>query len=202
MTTLEFKIQVATQLGKRDAATANVVRDAKIREGVRRMTEAVRWNWNEATASQPVSLGYADFPANMSAAFAPKGVTCSRTALEEIPLQEVALMNAGDQTYAVDKANRRIYTKAGTAVFFSYQKKPLSMALDGSDDAVEIPMPDPSAMIDWTIAHYWLGAERDLDAKREFDGAARRAMIQAKKADGQFARKSHPYANANVGWNE
>lgn len=225
-TVLQLKTSVATQLGKTDYATPNVVRDSSINDSRREIYASNKWGFlkkrvtitwvqdanTNGTYSWPTTytpeydLGRMYDPAPGSSATAPVQNKYVQVELEDIP--RYAINSTSDYVFAVDYENQKFVSNQNNTatVQFVYFAFPRDWALDGTDDAQsEIAPPLVYTAIRLlAIAQYWLAAERDEENYDRFFRRATAALSLAQSLDareGPATSIKHALTGQALGFN-
>ncbi len=212
-TVLQFKRQIANQLGKNDAATANTKRDEAALGAHRQFVLEHPWSWNWGTSALTFSGGSIALPTDYSAKWEPKSVYAydDTTKIEyiRVALEDLASFEEDDTSayrYALDLENGLVKSNhQATTVNLVYQKAPQDIALDGTDDADTLPYPDLTPPSKLAVGMYWLATERDETNFDRFVKDIYQPLLQAAwHADSRSSvpyRYKHPLRRAAMGWN-
>lgn len=164
-TLLDIKNFVTGQLGADEGSLNDTIRDRLINDARRKYYSERRWSFLE-TAYQPSwtpsgSFYTAAMPAGWNPKFKPVLQEASGGIDIEYRLVPYAGLNDRKYCYAVsgDTVTVSRIVSAGPAI--TYWVLPADASLTGSDNAVEEPAPDITALSYYALASWWLSSERN-----------------------------------------
>lgn len=166
-TYLDVKTEVATQLGKKDYDTPDMIRDTAIKRARRKFYKEYPWSFNNKVDDITFVLGEAPFPTDIEETFIPKVYGYDGTLKTPYKLVDIADVDgyvASYPVFALDYNNKKILSNLSSTVKIDYQIKPNESPTDIFVELTD----DISAITALAIAYYWLAKERNDDMFKLF----------------------------------
>lgn len=227
-TLLDIKRYIAAQPGRNDASVPQAVRDQLINDARDQYYTSRRWGWllrsgfSFITAQDSVypTLYSAPLPLNRNKVYdlGPVYDTVGRP-VKKFPVDQLlrttAFVTTSVYGYAIDENRGVLLTTISVPLFGDYWLHPKRAALDGSEDLIQEPAPDVTAIKYLGMALTWVGNERDeqsmdqwmqlytkqyqMDVMRDAGNQAPRQYRSTKPGQG-FTKRGYTWNNPPNGY--
>jgi hypothetical protein len=166
-TTLDIKLDVASQLGKKDGNVAEQIRDNSIQRARRKFYHEFPWSFLKKQDSLTFTSGVLAFPLDYDTAFEPQIFNYTsnyKTEYKLVALEDVDSYTSAQPAFAIDPENGQFVTNVDGDIEITYRVK----ISDTLSDTFEEPVSDITPIVALSVAYYWLAKERNEDMFKMF----------------------------------